>query len=489
MSRTYRTHRVKWWMVGENDPVTPIPPRLRPLLDAQSPVQQLAERLVGAGHQCFLVGGSVRDALLDLPHEDVDLATDARPDDVERLVRGWADRVWLQGQRFGTVGGEKDGTRIEVTTFRAEVYRPESRKPDVAYADNIETDLSRRDFTINAMALRLPEPELVDPFGGASDLAARRLCTPLAPEVSFLDDPLRMLRAARFIAAFDLEPDPDLVAAVHELHGRLEIVSAERMRDELTKLLLLPDPSAGIWFLCRTGLADEFLPELTALQLEQDPIHQHKDVLAHTIAVVRKTRPELRVRLAALLHDIGKPKTRSVGPGGVSFHHHEVVGARMAEERLRALRFPTEVVDDVARLVFLHLRVHTYSMGWTDKAVRRYVRDAGPLLEPLNHLVRQDCTTRNKAKARALNRRIDELEERIAQLRAQEELDRIRPPLDGRQVMAFLGLEPGPVVGEALDHLLEIRLDEGPIGEREAYERLGEWARRRGIEPVSKQGG
>jgi poly(A) polymerase len=477
-------------MVGENDPVTPIPPRLRPLLDAQSPVQQLAGRLVAAGHECYLVGGSVRDALVDLSPEvqrDVDLATDARPEEVERLVRGWADHVWLQGQRFGTVGCEKDETHIEVTTFRAEVYRPESRKPEVAFADDIDTDLSRRDFTINAMALRLPAPELVDPFDGAADLAARRLRTPLAPEVSFLDDPLRMLRAARFIAAFGLEPDPDVVAAVHELHARLEIVSAERIRDELTKLLLLPDPSAGLSFLCRTGLTDEFLPELNALQLEQDPIHQHKDVLAHTIAVVRKTRPELRVRLAALLHDIGKPKTRSVGPGGVSFHHHEVVGARMAEERLRALRFPNDVVEDVARLVYLHLRVHTYSMGWTDKAVRRYVRDAGPLLEPLNHLVRQDCTTRNKAKARALNRRIDELEERIAQLRAQEELDRIRPPLDGRQVMAFLGLEPGPTVGEALDYLLEIRLDEGPLDESEAYDRLAAWARERGIGPVNKK--
>jgi poly(A) polymerase len=473
----------------ENESVTPIPPRLRPLLDAQSPVQQLAGRLVAAGHQCYLVGGSVRDALLDLsPQEkrDVDLATDARPDEVERLVRDWADQVWLQGQRFGTVGCEKDGTRIEVTTFRAEVYRPESRKPEVAYADDIETDLSRRDFTINAMALRLPEPELVDPFDGAADLAARRLRTPLEPEVSFLDDPLRMLRAARFLAEFALDPDPDLVAAVHELHSRLEIVSAERIRDELTKLLLLPDPSAGLWFLCRTGLADEFLLELNALQLEQDPIHQHKDVLAHTIAVVRNTRPELRVRLAALLHDIGKPKTRSVGPGGVSFHHHEVVGARMAEERLRALRFPNDVVEDVARMVYLHLRVHTYSMGWSDKAVRRYVRDAGPLLEPLNHLVRCDCTTRNKARARVLNRRIDELEERIAQLREQEELDRIRPPLDGRQVMQFLGIEPGPLVGEALDFLLEIRLDEGPIDESEAYERLAAWARQRGIEPVNR---
>jgi len=472
----------------ENESVTPIPPRLRPLLDADSPAQQLAGRLVAAGRQCYLVGGSVRDALLDVsPGEkefDVDLATDARPDEVELLVRDWADSVWLQGQRFGTIGCKKAGVTFEVTTFRADVYRPESRKPEVVFADDIETDLSRRDFTINAMALRLPEPELVDPFDGAADLAARRLRTPLAPEVSFVDDPLRMLRAARFIAAFDMQPDPELVAAVEDLHNRLEIVSAERIRDELARLLTVRDPSAGLWFLCRTGLADEFLPELNALQLEQDPIHQHKDVLAHTIAVVTKTDPDLKVRLAALLHDIGKPKTRSVGPGGVSFHHHEVVGARMAEERLRALRFPNDVVDDVARLVYLHLRIHTYAMGWTDRAVRRYARDAGPLLVPLNHLVRQDCTTRNKAKARTLQRRIDELEARIERLQEQEELDRIRPPLDGRQVMTFLGVEPGPLVGDALDFLLEIRLDEGPIDEANAYERLAAWAREHGIQPA-----
>ncbi|MCZ7527808.1 MAG: CCA tRNA nucleotidyltransferase [Acidimicrobiia bacterium] len=458
-----------------------VPARLRPLLDPASPVQELAARLVDAGHECYLVGGSVRDALLDIPHEDVDLATDARPDVVEELVRGWADHVWLQGQRFGTVGCERAGVRMEITTFRAEVYRPESRKPEVAYADDVETDLSRRDFTVNAMALRLPEPLLVDPFEGAADLAARRLRTPLAPEVSFLDDPLRMMRAARFVAAFGLEPEPDLVAAVERLHGRLEIVSAERIRDELSKLLLVPDPSAGLWFLSSTGLSDEFLPELNALRLEQDPVHQHKDVLAHTIAVVRNTRPELRVRLAALLHDIGKPKTRSVGPGGVSFHHHEVVGARMAEERLRALKFPNDLVEDVTELVFLHLRIHTYAMGWTDRAVRRYVRDAGGLLDDLNHLQRSDCTTRNPKRARALARRMDELEQRIEELRAQEELDRIRPPLDGRQVMAFLGIEPGPQVGEALDHLLEARLDEGPMEEDEAYRRLAAWARERGI--------
>lgn len=470
--------------------MTPIPPRLRPLLDPESPVQQLARRLRGAGHDCYLVGGTVRDALLDRAHEDadVDVATSARPDDVERIVRGWADDVWLQGKRFGTVGARVAGTRLEITTFRAEVYRPESRKPEVAFADDVETDLSRRDFTVNAMALELPEPRLLDPFDGAGDLAARRLRTPLAPEESFLDDPLRMLRAARFVAAFALVPDAALVAAIEELRARLEIVSAERLRDELDKLLVVDDPSPGLWLLTSTGLSDEFLPELNAMRVEQDPIHRHKDVLAHTIAVVKHTRPELRVRLAALLHDIGKPKTRSIGPGGVSFHHHEVVGARMAEERLRALRYPGAVVDAVTRLVYLHLRIHTYSMGWTDRAVRRYARDAGPLLDDLNHLVRCDCTTRNQARARALQRRMDELEARIERLREQEELERVRPPLDGRQVMAFLGIPPGPVVGDALDFLLEARLDEGPIDEADAYERLRAWAADRGIGPADPAG-
>jgi len=468
----------------ENDTVTAIPPRLRPLLDEGSAVRALADRLVAAGHECYLVGGSVRDALLDRVADDemdVDITTDARPDEVERVVRGLTDSVWLQGKQFGTVGAKIDGTKFEVTTFRAEVYRPDSRKPGVAFADDIETDLSRRDFTVNAMALRLPEPQLVDPFDGALDLAARRLRTPLSPEVSFLDDPLRMLRAARFVAGLGLEPEPELVAAIGEHRHRLEIVSAERVRDELSKLLVVDDPSPGLWLLTRTGLSDEFIPELNAMQLEQDPIHRHKDVLAHTIAVVANTRPELRVRLAALLHDVGKPKTRSFATGGVTFHHHEVVGARMAEERLRALKYPNDVVDDVVKLVYLHLRIHTYAMGWTDRAVRRYARDAGPLLDDLNHLVRCDCTTRNQAKARALNRRMDDLEARIATLREQEELDRMRPPLDGRQVMAFLGIPPGPIVGDALDALLEARLDEGPIAEDDAYERLAAWARQRGI--------
>jgi poly(A) polymerase len=401
---------------------------------------------------------------------------------VLELVRGWADHVWLQGEAFGTIGAAKGDMRVEITTYRAEVYRPESRKPEVSFSDSLETDLSRRDFTVNAMAISLPEPKLADPYGGLDDLLIhKRLRTPLDPETSFLDDPLRMMRAARFMAGLGLEPDPALVASATALAGRLEVVSAERIRDELSKLLVLPDPSAGLWFLVRTGLADEFLPELPALALEQDPIHHHKDVLAHTIAVVAKTRPELVVRLAALLHDIGKPKTRSFGPEGVSFHLHDVVGARMTEERLRALKYPKETIDAVTALVLLHLRFHTYKMGWTDKAIRRYVRDAGPLLDELNELVRCDCTTRNQAKARALGRRMDELEARIADLAEREELASIRPPLDGHRVMELLGVPPGRVVGDALAFLLEARLDEGPITEDDAERRLLTWAEERGI--------
>jgi poly(A) polymerase len=462
-----------------------VPERLRPYFEPGSPTRELADRLHAAGHECYLVGGTVRDAFLGRESPDADLTTDARPEVVEGIVAGWADHVWLQGARFGTVGAEKAGVTIEITTFRGDVYRPDSRKPEVTFADRIEDDLARRDFTVNAMALAMPVPRLVDPHGGAADLAARRLRTPQAPEVSFGDDPLRMLRAARFIAGFGLEPDDDVLGAISAMASRLEIVSVERIRDELARLLAVDDPSAGLWMLTGTGLSDEFLPELNAMRLEQDPIHSHKDVLAHTIAVVSNVPAEReRVRLAALFHDVGKPKTRSFGPGGVSFHHHEVVGARMTEERMRALRFPTDVIDDVTKLVYLHLRIHTYAMGWTDKAVRRYVRDAGPLLDDLNLLQRCDCTTRNRQRAAALARRMDELEARIAELREQEELDAIRPPLDGRQVMQILGVDPGPLVGEALDFLLEARLDEGPLSEDDASARLAGWARARGIEPT-----
>jgi poly(A) polymerase len=471
--------------------VTAVPARLERFFVSESPTQQLAARLREVGSRAYLVGGSVRDALLDRDIVDIDIATNARPEVIEQAVRPWADAVWLQGRRFGTIGCEKDGDRFEITTFRADVYRPESRKPEVTFSDDIEVDLSRRDFTVNAMAMTLdgfddgPDgngPELVDPYDGRIDLVARRLRTPLAPEISFEDDPLRMLRAARFVATLGFEPDAALVAAIEEMHERLKIVSAERIRDELSKLIVAADPSSGLWLCSRTGLANEFLPELNSMQLEQDPIHRHKDVLAHTIAVVAKTSPRLRIRLSALLHDVGKPRTRGYGPQGVTFHHHEVVGARMARERMLALRYPNDLVDDVAKLVELHLRFHTYRMGWTDSAVRRYVRDAGPLLDDLNELTRCDCTTRDARKAAALGRRMDELVARIAELREHEELARIRPALDGKQVMKFLGVAPGPVVGEALAFLLELRLEEGPIDEEESYERLAEWARERGLE-------
>ena len=452
-----------------------IPERLQPILDH---VRPLADRFTAGGFTVYLVGGVVRDLVLGRVRAggDLDLTTDARPEQTFALLADWADSVWTQGQAFGTIGARKGETIFEITTHRAEAYREDSRKPHVVYADDVADDLARRDFTVNAMALRLPDVELIDPFGGVSDLGSGVLRTPLAPEVSFSDDPLRMLRAARFITGFGLTPDAALVDAVRDLRARLEIVSAERIRDELSKLLVVDDPSAGLWFLADTGLADEFLPELRAMRLEQDPIHRHKDVLAHTIAVVAKTSPRLVVRLAALLHDVGKPKTRSIGPKGVSFHHHEVVGARMARDRLRALRFSNDVVDDVQRLVFLHLRFHGYrDEVWSDAAVRRYARDAGPLLDDLNELTRCDCTTRNERKARVLAERMDALEARIAELREREELGAIRPDIDGNRVMELLGVGPGRQVGEALSMLLEARLDEGPLGEEEAERRLLAW--------------
>ncbi|MGH9066486.1 MAG: CCA tRNA nucleotidyltransferase [Acidimicrobiales bacterium] len=456
-----------------------IPDRVRPLVEETA---ELARRFDAAGHRLYLVGGVVRDSIANVPapagpasQPDFDFTTDARPEETEAIVAGWAEAVWLQGKRFGTVGAAHGGRRFEITTHRAEAYVPDSRRPDVTFSDAVEADLSRRDFTINALALRLPDLVLIDPFDGLADLAAGRLRTPLGPEVSFSDDPLRMLRAARFIARFDLKPEADLVEAVHRLHQRLGIVSAERIRDELDKLMVAPRPSAGLWFLVDTGLAGQFLPELPALALEQDPVHRHKDVLAHTVAVVEKASPERILRLAALFHDVGKPRTRSIGADGVSFHHHEVVGARMTRERMKALRYPTDDVEQVSELVALHLRFHTYQMGWTDRAVRRYVRDAGPLLERLNELTRCDCTTRNPAKARALARRMDELEVRMAELAEKEELDSIRPDLDGTAVMAALGVPPGPVVGRALAFLLDLRMDEGPLGEEEARRRLLAW--------------
>ena len=455
--------------------VSSVPPRVRTLLDAAAP---LAEVFSAAGRTIYLVGGSVRDALVgdvDLSDIDLDLTTDARPEEILTLVRPVADQVWEQGRAFGTIGVRAAGRVFEITTHRAEVYREDSRKPTVTFGNDIEVDLSRRDFTINAMALDLATLRLVDPFGGADDLAQRRLATPLDPEVSFSDDPLRMLRAARFLARFELVADEALVASARELAPRLSIVSAERIRDELDRMLLVEVPSVALWFAVRTGLAAQFLPELEGLALEQDPVHRHKDVLAHTLAVVDKTSKERLLRLAALFHDIGKPRTRAIGPDGVSFHHHEVVGARMTKTRMDALRYPTDDVVTVTRLVELHLRFHTYKMGWTDRAVRRYVRDAGPNLDRLNELTRCDCTTRNVRRAAELAARMDELEARIAELREREALDAMRPELDGDQVMARLGIEPGRAVGEALGFLLDLRLDEGVLGIEEAGRRLDEW--------------
>jgi len=463
------------------DPKSPpqSPERLRPALEATAAI---VERFQAAGKRLYLVGGPVRDVIAGRPgggepgpEADIDLTTDATPDEIEALVSDLAEASWNQGKRFGTIGLLRAGRRFEITTHRAEAYAPDSRKPEVRFGDDIETDLSRRDFTVNAMALSLPELKLVDPFDGVGDIAARRLRTPLDPEISFSDDPLRMLRAARFIAGYGLVPDPELVAAVETMRSRLEIVSRERIRDELDKLLVLPVPTAGLWFVVNTGLAEEFLPELPALALEQDPVQRHKDVLAHTIAVVEKASPERTLRLAALFHDVGKPLTRSIGPGGVHFHHHDVVGAKMARKRMRELRYPTEVIEDVDRLVALHLRFHTYQMGWTDSAVRRYAHDAGDLLGRLNELTRCDCTTRNLAKARDLAARMDELERRLAELREREELDSIRPQLDGVAVMRHLGIAPGRDVGAALEFLLQIRLDEGVLDDDEILRRLDAW--------------
>jgi poly(A) polymerase len=457
-----------------------IPQRLVPVLADGTPTRRLAALFAAAGRRLYLVGGSVRDAFLDVPTKDLDFATDAVPQETAEIVAGWASSVFRVGEQFGTIGAVHDGKTYEITTFRSDVYREDSRKPRVEFSDNIETDLSRRDFTVNAMAIRIPtrsaaEPEMVDPYNGLADLATKVIRTPVDPEVSFGDDPLRMLRLFRFVATLGFAPDGGAAGAVAAMRERLAVVSAERIRDELLKLIVGPYVADGLWGLIQSGLAEEFLPELAALELEQDPQHHHKDVLAHTIAVVAKTSPDPTLRLAALFHDIGKPATREFGSQGVSFHHHEVVGARLTRERMRALRFPKDMMRDVSQLVFLHMRPHTYKMGWTDSAVRRYVRDAGDLLPRLNELVRCDVTTRNQKRARAIERRIDDLEQRIEQLRKQEELDSLRPPIDGNEVMAHLGLEPGPEVGEAMRMLLEHRIEYGPYEPNEARRLLDDW--------------
>ncbi|MFL5767744.1 MAG: CCA tRNA nucleotidyltransferase [Actinomycetota bacterium] len=454
------------------------------VMEVPSVARALGERFQEAGHQLYLVGGAVRDEILgrSTEEDDLDLATSAPPQETIRILRATGvEQLYLMGVKYGTIGARKEGRLVEITTFREEVYREEDRKPVVTFASDIRTDLSRRDFTINAMAIRLPDAAFEDPFGGLKDLAAKRIDTPLEPEIAFTEDPLRMLRAARFAATLEMTPTPRVVEAIERMRERLSIVSAERIRDELDKLMLAAKPSLGLELIVETGLAEEFLPELLGLRVEQDPVHKHKDVLRHTYAVVENTEPDLVLRLAALMHDFGKPKTRSITPEGVQFHSHDVVGARIAEERLRALRYPSEIVHQVRDLVWMHMRFHTYGMGWTDGAVRRYVRDAGPLLDRLNQLTRADCTTRNPQRAAHLKSLQDELEERIARLAEEENLQALRPPLDGNEVMEHLALKPGREIGEALQHLMELRLERGPMDKEDAYRELDAWAKEHGV--------
>ena len=450
-------------------------------------VDELGERFQAAGEEIALVGGPVRDALMGRRRADLDFATSALPEVTERLISGWASAVWDVGRDFGTIGARVGDLDLQITTYRSEAYDPDSRKPAVDFGDSLTGDLARRDFTVNAMALALPSREFVDPYGGLEDLASRMLRTPLTPEQSFGDDPLRMLRAARFAAQLDFDADPAVVEAMARMADRIEIVSAERVRDELVKLVLAPQARRGLRLLVDTGLAEQVIPELPALRLERDEHHRHKDVYEHSLTVLDRAielesrlpsgGPDLVVRLAALLHDIGKPRTRRFLPdGSVTFYHHDMVGAAMARKRLRALRFSNDQVEAVTRLVELHLRFHGYGSGeWTDAAVRRYVRDAGAELERLHVLTRADCTTRNRRKAELLSRTYDHLEERIARLSEQEELAALRPDLGGTQIMQILGIGPGPLVGEAYRHLLELRTEHGPLGEARAQRELLSW--------------
>ena len=466
----------------------------RELVQRSPVLVELGERFAAAGHRLHLVGGSVRDALLGRLDDDLDLTTDARPAQVQQLVEGWADATWDVGIAFGTVGAMKKGQRLEITTYRSESYDRTSRKPDVVYGDSLEDDLVRRDFAMNAMALKLPDwtaPDaFVDLYGGMADLAAGVIRTPGRPEDSFDDDPLRMLRAARFAAQLGFEVAPEVVAAMTDRAARIEIVSAERVRGELEKLLLGTHPRKGLTLLVDTGLADHVLPELPALRLEIDEHQQHKDVYEHSLQVLERAislehrldppGPDLVLRLAALLHDIGKPATRRFDNGKVSFHHHEVKGAHLARKRLKALTFGKDVVDAVFLLTEMHLRFHGYGQPgtspWTDAAVRRYVHDAGDQLLRLHLLTRSDCTTRNQRRAQRLSSAYDDLERRIAELEEQEELRAIRPDLDGNEIMTILGIPPGRLVGQAYQHLLALRMEHGPLPHDEAVAALRAWA-------------
>ena len=448
---------------------------------------ELAKRFSAAGFKLALVGGPVRDAILGRLGNDLDFTTDALPEDTKKLLTGFVEVIWETGREFGTIAGKRGDVTIEVTTYRSENYDPESRKPEVSFGQNIEGDLKRRDFTVNAMALELTTntPTFIDLFDGVTDLAKKVLRTPGTAEDSFSDDPLRMMRAARFMSQLDFEVDESIVKAITEMAERIKIISAERVRDEFTKTLMSSNPRLGLALLVDSGLANYILPELPKLKLEIDEHHHHKDVYEHTLKVLEQAisledrlgGPNLVIRLAALLHDIGKPKTRELIPGGgVSFHHHEVVGSRMAKERLRALRFSNDEISDVSQLVFLHLRFHGYGGGeWTDSAVRRYIRDSEHLLTHLHVLTRADCTTRNQRKAEALSKTYDSLEERIRLLMEQEELEKIRPDLDGVEIMEILKIKPSPLVGKAYQYLLDLRMEQGPLGNEKATSELLKW--------------
>jgi poly(A) polymerase len=457
-------------------------------LTKQAPAAtSLATAFKAAGFKLALVGGPVRDAILGRLGNDLDFTTNAHPKESEKILNKWADSVWDIGAAFGTVAGKKDEITVEITTYRSENYQKDSRKPTVEFGENIEGDLSRRDFTINAMALELTtdEPTFIDLFNGVKDLQNKVIKTPGKPEDSFTDDPLRMMRAARFMSQLNFTIDESVLVAIKEMAHRLSIISSERIRDEFIKIIMSDNPRLGITLLVECGLADIFLPEIPKLKLEIDEHHHHKDVYEHSLTVLeqaialesRLSGANLTLRLAALLHDIGKPKTKALIPGGgVSFHHHEVVGAKMAKERLRTLRFDNHIVKDVGQLVFLHLRFHGYGSGeWTDSAVRRYVRDAGELLDHLHLLTRADCTTRNQKKAQLLANTYDQLEQRIKELMQQEELNKIRPDLTGEQIMQILNIKPSPMVGKAYDFLLELRLENGPLGEEKAKQDLLTW--------------
>jgi poly(A) polymerase len=457
-------------------------------LTKQAPAAtSLATAFKAAGFKLALVGGPVRDAILGRLGNDLDFTTNAHPKESEKILNKWADSVWDIGAAFGTVAGKKDEITVEITTYRSENYQKDSRKPVVEFGENIEGDLSRRDFTINAMALELTtdEPTFIDLFNGVEDLQNKVIKTPGKPEDSFTDDPLRMMRAARFMSQLNFTIDQSVITAIKAMAHRLSIISSERVRDEFIKIIMSDNPRLGITLLVECGLADIFLPEIPKLKLEIDEHHHHKDVYEHSLTVLEQAialesrlgAANLTLRLAALLHDIGKPKTKALIPGGgVSFHHHEVVGAKMAKERLRTLRFDNHIVKDVGQLVFLHLRFHGYGSGeWTDSAVRRYVRDAGELLDHLHLLTRADCTTRNQKKAQSLANTYDQLEQRIKELMQQEELNKIRPDLTGEQIMQILSIKPSPMVGKAYDFLLELRLENGPLGEEKAKQALLTW--------------